>query len=71
MAASTTLAKAKALASTSQTWARGRSKRTGASFYVIPASDGRSAHYSTADGCTCTGFMHRGRCSHVEAVFEQ
>ena len=49
---------------------KGRSKRTGVEFYVVPASDGVTAHWTAADarGCTCKGHRRNGDCSHVEAV---
>lgn len=49
---------------------KGRSKRNGREFYVIPASDGATAHWTAADGlgCTCKGFRRNGHCSHAEAV---
>ncbi len=62
------IAKAEALADQAATWARGTSKRDGRSFYVIPASDGVGAHYTTDYGCSCLGFQRRGECSHREAV---
>jgi hypothetical protein len=63
-----TRTKAEALAEQAHTWARGTSKIDGRSFYVVPASDGVSAHYATSYGCTCRGFERRGECSHREAV---
>jgi len=49
---------------------KGRSKRNGREFYVVPASDGRTAHWTATDGrgCTCVGHRRNGHCTHVEAV---
>ena len=49
---------------------KGRSKVNGVEFYVIPASDGKSAHWTAVDarGCTCKGHRRNGHCTHVEAV---
>jgi hypothetical protein len=61
-------AKAVTLLEERATWQRGTSKRTGEQFWLIPASDGRTAHYANASGCTCRSFSYRGICSHVVAV---
>jgi hypothetical protein len=46
-------------------WSTGTSKRTGEPFFLVPSrSKPGTAHYTNASGCTCTGFRHRGRCSH-------
>ena len=51
------------------TWNKGRSKRTGAAFYLIPSrSIPGTAHRCTSYGCTCSSNRWRGRCIHVEAV---
>lgn len=62
------LAKATVLLEERATWQRGTSKRTGEHFWLIPASSGRTAHYTNASGCTCRSFSYRGICSHVVAV---
>lgn len=66
MASTMVVDKAERLAS--MRWTRGRSKVTGESFWIIPASAGVGAHWATATGCTCAGYRHRGECSHVMAV---
>ena len=63
-----TEAKVAQLVATAETWARGRSKRDGTAFWIIPASDGRTAHWATATACTCKSFRWRGTCSHSLAV---
>ncbi len=51
------------------TWHKGRSKRTGETFYLIPSkSNAMTAHRTTRYGCTCTSYKFRGDCQHVEAV---
>ena len=60
-------AKAAQLAAEPERWSRGRSKRTGQEFWVIPGSRG-TAHWATASGCTCKSFRFRGSCSHQLAV---
>ncbi len=62
--------KAEVLAGQAPTWNRGRSKETGREFYVVPASDGVSAHWTAVDGrgCTCTGHRRRGVCTHALAA---
>ena len=38
-------------------------------FFIIPSRTVvGSAHYTNRQGCTCKGFLHRGKCAHVEAV---
>lgn len=50
-------------------WHRGRSKKTGAPFYLIPSrSVPGTAHRTTSYGCTCTGYDRNGDCAHTEAV---
>lgn len=50
-------------------WHRGRSKRNGAAFYLIPSrSIPGTAHRCTNFGCTCSSYRWRGDCVHVEAV---
>lgn len=61
-------AHAEQLVSESYRWSRGRSKVSGAEFYVIPASTTNAAHYTSEDGCTCKSFTYRGQCSHRLAV---
>ena len=48
-------------------WSPGRSKVTGQAFWLIKGSKDRS-YFTTADGCTCPGFRHRGICSHSLAA---
>ncbi len=48
-------------------WSPGRSKQTGRRFWLVRGSRGRS-YFTTADGCSCPGFRHRGVCSHVVAA---
>jgi len=62
--------KAEVLAGQAPTWNRGRSKETGREFYVVPASDGVSVHWTAVDGrgCTCTGHRRRGVCTHALAA---
>ena len=58
--------KADALAELLPTLSRGRSKVDGRPFYVVPASNRISAHWTALDGsgCTCLGFQRRGTCTH-------
>ena len=63
-----TEAKVAQLVATADTWSRGRSKRDGTEFWIIPASTGKTAHWATATGCTCKSFRWRGTCSHSLAV---
>ncbi len=62
--------KAEMLAGQAPTWHRGRSKETAREFFIIPASDGVSAHWTAVDGraCTCTGHRRRGVCTHALAA---
>jgi hypothetical protein len=65
----TTRNEAFALSLKGHTWHKGRSKRTGESFYLIPSkSNPMTAHRTTRYGCTCTSYRHRGDCQHTEAV---
>jgi hypothetical protein len=63
-----TEAKVAQLVATAETWSRGRSKRDGTAFWIIPASTGATAHWATASACTCRSFYFRGTCSHQPAV---
>lgn len=56
--------KAERLADMLPTCPRGRSKRDGRGFFVIPASRPNLAHYANMLGCTCRGFDVRGVCTH-------
>lgn len=57
------------LALRGHTWHKGRSKRSGQPFYLIPSTSiPGTAHRVTNFGCTCTSNRHRGDCKHVEAV---
>ena len=58
------LRKAEQLVAQASTWARGRSKVDGSGFFIVPASDGKSAHWSSPLGCTCRGHRERGICTH-------
>jgi len=60
--------KAEALAAQMPLFSRGRSKRTGESFVIVPGSTPGSAHWATSAGCTCVGFDKRGVCTHSLAV---
>lgn len=54
-------------------WLRGWSKKTGQTFYTVPSRTPgakRGPYYTTEYGCTCPGYLHRGRCSHTEDVAE-
>jgi len=70
MATAAMARKAEMLVEQAPTWNRGRSKETGREFYVVPASDGVSAHWTAVDGrgCTCTGHRRRGVCTHALAA---
>lgn len=64
-------AKAEKLAGQLATFSRGRSKRTGQAFYIVPGSKKGTAHWTALDGsgCTCQGFNGpRGTCTHVMAA---
>lgn len=63
-------AKAAQLAEQLATLSRGRSKETGQTFYVVPASNRMTAHWTATDGtgCTCQGFQRRGTCTHSIAA---
>ena len=60
--------KAEALAAQMPLFSRGRSKRTGESFVIVPGSTPGTAHWATSAGCTCIGFDKRGVCTHSLAV---
>lgn len=64
------MVKAHALALQVSRWNTGRSKVNGRTFYVVPASDGVTAHWTAQDGrgCTCKGHRRNGHCTHCEAV---
>lgn len=64
-----TLNEAFTMAMQGHTWHKGRSKKTGQAFYLIPSrSIPNTAHRTTHYGCTCTGHRRRGDCVHTEAV---
>ena len=46
------------------------SKVTGQRFYVVPASNRMTAHWTALDGsgCTCLGYQRRGTCTHSIAA---
>jgi hypothetical protein len=48
----------------------GTSKLTGQRFYVVPASNRMTAHWTALDGsgCTCLGYQRRGLCTHAIAA---
>ena len=60
-------AAAEALLADPGRWSPGRSKETGRSFWLVRGSQGRS-YFTTADGCSCPGYRHRGVCSHSLAA---
>ena len=62
--------KAAALVELLPTFSRGRSKQTGQPFYVVPASNRMTAHWTAVDGsgCTCLGYQRRGLCTHAVAA---
>ena len=60
-------AAAEALLADPGRWSPGRSKETGRAFWLVRGSQGRS-YFTTADGCTCPGFLYRGVCSHQVAA---
>src|SRR4051794_26135825 len=62
--------KAAALADLLPTLSTGTSKLTGQRFYVVPASNHMTAHWTALDGtgCTCIGFQRRGVCAHAVAA---
>ena len=51
-------------------WSPGRSKATGRRFWLVRGSQGRS-YFTTADGCSCPGYRHRGVCSHQLAAIQR
>lgn len=63
-------AKADRLVELLGTFSRGRSKQTGQEFYVVPASNRLTAHWTAVDGsgCTCLGHQRRGTCTHSIAA---
>lgn len=68
--------KAAALVELLGTLSTGASKLTGQRFYVVPASNGMTAHWTAIDGtgCTCLGFQRRGLCTHqiaARALYER
>lgn len=62
--------KAEKLVEQLATFSTGRSKRTGQRFYVVPASNRMTAHWTALDGsgCTCIGYQRRGTCTHAIAA---
>lgn len=65
---------AEILLSRSDRWARGRRNRDGVQFVTFASSrrdkDGQPIYHQTAidgSGCTCTGYLWRGICSHAIA----
>jgi hypothetical protein len=63
----TTQTKAEMLADRVPFLNRGRSKRDGRGFFLMPGSKEGVVYYSSALGCTCPGFRNRGVCCHQEA----
>ena len=54
---------------TAPVWTRGTRKADGLALVIFPsASVPGTGHYTTETACSCKGFQHRGRCSHVLAV---
>lgn len=64
------IASAEQLLARSTGWTRGRRKTDGLSFVIFPSSNGRDAYYTRGDGngCSCRGWLYRGRCAHSLAV---
>jgi hypothetical protein len=60
--------KAETLAALVPMMSKGRSKRTGEAFVIVPGSTPNVAHWATPTGCTCVGFRRRGVCTHSLAV---
>jgi hypothetical protein len=60
-------AKAERLATALPFLHKGRSKRDGARFFIIPGSKAGTAWWANALGCNCPGFLARGVCAHQEA----
>ena len=60
--------KAEALAALVPLMSKGRSKRTGQHFVIVPGTTPTVAHWAAATGCTCVGFQRRGVCTHSLAV---
>ena len=62
--------KAAALVELLGTLSAGTSKLTGQRFYVVPASNRLTAHWTAVDGsgCTCLGYQRRGLCTHQIAA---
>lgn len=62
--------KAAALVDVLATCSTGTSKKTGQRFYVVPASNRMTAHWTALDGsgCTCIGYQRRGTCTHAIAA---
>jgi hypothetical protein len=60
-------AKAERLATVLPFLHKGRSKRDGARFFIIPGSKAGTAWWANALGCNCPGFLARGVCAHQEA----
>src|SRR4051794_35428941 len=62
--------KAEALVSQLASFSTGTSKLTGQHFYVVPASNRLTAHWTAIDGsgCTCIGYQRRGLCTHAIAA---
>ena len=60
--------KAEQLAEGAHLWHRGRSKRNGQAFYLVPGSKPGVVYYSNHLGCTCPGFRNRGVCALQQAA---
>ena len=62
--------KAEQLAELFPTFSRGRSKRNGRQFVIVPGTERGTAHWTAADGlaCTCAGFQRRNVCTHALAA---
>jgi len=60
-------AKALKLAEQFPLFSRGRSKRNGREFVVVPGTERGTAHWTAVDGlaCTCKGFQRRNICTHA------
>src|SRR6187551_1981426 len=60
-------AKASVLLAHADRWSRGTRNEDGAPFYLFSGSKG-ATYVTSANGCSCPSFTHRGACSHHAAV---
>lgn len=61
-------ARAATLLETAKTWNWGRRKSDGIQFVLFSSSRPGHAYYTSQIACSCTGYLHRGACSHQLAV---